>query len=803
MSKLTDSGIEASIAGTSLRNILLKMQDPSSDLTKAFGGTIHSLDQLVPAMKSFISEGGSMADIMEVVDLRQAAAFEQMLTTADGTLELRDALLAAGGEGARMAGIVGDTLQGAFLKFTSAIQGVSISLMKNYNVGLQKSIEKMAQWMNGLVDNIDGVVRLISWVKRIVTGLVAYKLGMIALTVATNVFTKATYRSILSIKSFTKALAKTGVGLLVIALGDLIYSLATFNKEARDAADWTGKLSDGMKTEEESVGALEVSLNRLVEAKKHIDQFSKEEVKQLDKASYEYKIYAKNLIVATQETNTLNQAFKSNGQELITLQTDISDTQQKFSDLAQQMRNTAAVSVASQMSADIIQTKMEVDNLMNSIKNTLGEDIGEGTILDIMKDLAKDGSFESWVGDVAASLNDLVGGTETAFVTVKRAIEDTDISMGDFIKYAEKGKWYKGEETGTAMMSKDLDAINAKLLELFPNFEDFIKLTGESKKKSGIEGDAPSIDKSSAALVKNTVMQDLATAAKWNYVDTMKEVLEGTITAEEAEKKLVKMSILATTTELDGIRETIMNGQLRLDLEEKLIQLRLKNREIVKKTEEEEKASRVQAISDLKDMGNQLITIAGEEENLQAIKKIGIQISMAAAIASNFEAMAKYGAAIADAALKSPWWMKIINVIGLIGAMASTLSMMKSMKNSFGEGGVVETFADGGMVQGKSHAQGGEKFAVGGRVVELEGGEAVINKRSTAMYRGELSAMNSAGGGVKFADGGLLNSPAFAQQQFSGMRNSGGGGAQKVFVVESDISQSQHQVSVLEANATL
>lgn len=44
MSKLADSGIEASIAGTSLRNILLKMQDPTSDLSKSFGGTIHSLD---------------------------------------------------------------------------------------------------------------------------------------------------------------------------------------------------------------------------------------------------------------------------------------------------------------------------------------------------------------------------------------------------------------------------------------------------------------------------------------------------------------------------------------------------------------------------------------------------------------------------------------------------------------------------------------------------------------------------------------------------------------------------------------
>tara|TARA_R100000458_G_C8278229_1_gene254139 strand:+ start:5498 stop:8485 length:2988 start_codon:yes stop_codon:yes gene_type:complete len=62
-----------------------------------------------------------------------------------------------------------------------------------------------------------------------------------------------------------------------------------------------------------------------------------------------------------------------------------------------------------------------------------------------------------------------------------------------------------------------------------------------------------------------------------------------------------------------------------------------------------------------------------------------------------------------------------------------------------------QKFAKGGMVYGKSHANGGERFAVGGRVVELEGGEAVINKRSTAMFGGALSAMNVAGGGTSFA----------------------------------------------------
>ena len=41
----------------------------------------------------------------------------------------------------------------------------------------------------------------------------------------------------------------------------------------------------------------------------------------------------------------------------------------------------------------------------------------------------------------------------------------------------------------------------------------------------------------------------------------------------------------------------------------------------------------------------------------------------------------------------------------------------------------------------------------------MEGGEAVINKNATARFLPLLSAINAAGGGVKFAQGGII--PAY------------------------------------------
>ena len=156
MAQLSDAGIEASIAGTSLRNILLKMQDPNSDLVKSFGKTIHSLDELVPALTKFSAEGGSLAQIMEVVDLRQAAAFEQMITSKQRTVELRDALKDANGAAEEMANIVGDTLEGSFKRFNSAMQGLMINIIDSFaGKSLQKLVDGFANLINVVSDFVD------------------------------------------------------------------------------------------------------------------------------------------------------------------------------------------------------------------------------------------------------------------------------------------------------------------------------------------------------------------------------------------------------------------------------------------------------------------------------------------------------------------------------------------------------------------------------------------------------------------------------------------------------------------------
>jgi hypothetical protein len=114
----------------------------------------------------------------------------------------------------------------------------------------------------------------------------------------------------------------------------------------------------------------------------------------------------------------------------------------------------------------------------------------------------------------------------------------------------------------------------------------------------------------------------------------------------------------------------------------------------------------------------------------------------------------------------------------------------------------------GALLWGPSHDDGGIPFSVGGKVgFEAEGGEVIINKRSSAMFRNQLSAINQAGGGVKFATGNVIPSLTtsgisraseasnVSRDMFNAISQ-----IQPVVTVE-DINAGQNKVHVIESKA--
>lgn len=160
--------------------------------------------------------------------------------------------------------------------------------------------------------------------------------------------------------------------------------------------------------------------------------------------------------------------------------------------------------------------------------------------------------------------------------------------------------------------------------------------------------------------------------------------------------------------------------------------------------------------------------------------------------------------AAAIAAYKSLAGIPLVGTI--LGAIAAAAAVAFGVEQATGIQAV--QFHRGGLLRGPSHARGGIPFTVGGRPgFEAEGGEAIINKRSTAMFRDQLSAINAAGGGVRFENGGIpfattqianqINQDKIFQTMIDVMMAT----SQKVLVVE-DLELRQSQIRETENRAT-
>ena len=644
MGKLSDAGIEASIAGTSLRNIFLKMQDSSSDLSKHLGFSVNSSEDLERALLQLNSEALSNEEIMQLVDLRQVAAFATMVNGTETIIGMTDALEDANGSAQEMADIMADTLEGDIITAKSAWEGFQLAIMngsgaiaESLRLVTQLSTHTLNRWSDSLKD-VDAV--------------------------SADIFTN----TVKAAKEVTKNMNK-----------DFGENTTTFSKEL-DSQNNSLKKSLTMK-----------------------------------------EFYVKNsqLKIAKLTKDGQMGAFQVNAEAIA--------DEQKILDKRLNIFNATKLAIVDLTEEIEAQKKKEV----LSSKTAAAQEFAAGKQDERNKDKDR---------------------RDKEKIEAKR-LSDIEKSKKDAEKVEQEA--FNNEKARIDIEARELNNIQKELLineQITQETYDLMAFDAEQQR----------------------LQDQLGLYLKYEE-DT--SVINGKILTNE-------LKMIADKSAADA-----KAAQDKLDQDAQ-----------VKKDRDEQ-------IAGIGDLGSQLTTLAGNDEKYQKVREAGIKISAAAALATNAESLALQMKSLSvDLAKGFPF-----NII----AVASTLALMISMKQNMSalsggkmaRGGMIEEFANGGMVNGKSHAQGGEKFAVGGRVVELEGGEAVINKRSTAMFSRQLSAMNSAGGGVKFADGGLLNQPSFSQQQFNALGQNqmmgAMGGSSKITVVEADITSSQNTVSVIQSQATI
>ncbi len=890
LASLTDAGIEASIAGTSLRNILLRLADPTSKLSKRLGGSVSSVDELIPRLKEMKDSGIALSDVLGITDKRTAAAFGRMLDSADSVAILTEQLRNSEGAAESMAAIIGDSLEGSLLRFKSATDGLKIALADLFGDNLQKRFDSFAKFFNNLASekSIKRISKFAKAIGNIIKVLVVYTIGVKATAFATNVLAASTLRAGATLSgtfmrglvvarggllAFKTAMISTGVGALVVGLGFLVAKLFETKEVIGELFSEQEFLNQSQKNSKENIESVSQSTAALINHKKELNKLTDEEGNLLNKSQQGQAIHNKRLQLYRKELASVNKVNKQYNQTLLTEKSSLEDiadaTDVLISKMKDRMLQESFASLSKEyldqaVSANLILSEFGegvnfTDNVENDLEMAIAfirefdytksledvnplvlrndpEQLAAATLNGLLKsnDMAlddfekavKDGFYEEKTGKIADELQKQMSSGSSIFGLPKEEDEDDSRAEGIAAKRAKEAKRHN-EVLRHIMIKHAGDVDKQRILNLLAekkHLREVRKLNDEEK--MDLSADNLKRAKNQAAIDKERKRQELSDLNQ-EKIDRRLQIDEDF--ANELMTELQhKQSLLDLEAWFLGQKGDLIAQDFQAYLENQNAQRQLGIDAI--DLEKQANQERIQAVDDLGSSMSELGNIMGENH---VLTKIGTKLSQAAAVAKNIERLqtilksnadkaetvTSLGKAGANAAEGTTAQAKLPFPAN-IAAMAATLAVLVSVLAMFGGsgGGDSETttkevkfanggLTNGGMFRGKSHANGGIKFASGGRIHEAEGGEAIINKRSTSMFKPVLSAINSYNGnGVKFADGGLLNSgERFAQggqlADIQGMISQQQV-TQQVIMVESDVTRSQGKVSAIESQAT-
>lgn len=893
---LTDAGLEASTAGTSLKNIFLLLADSNSALSQELGEGVNSVDTLLPALKDLFDSGVNVEEMLNLTDKRAVTAFATIASGTDDVSNLNTELVNAEGTAKEFADVMRDSLKGSLDEASSAADGFIINLLEKLAPAITLIVDGVALLFKGLgllVDNFGKVALAVG----------AYGVVMAATAISQGVFTTALGISRLSLIAYVKGtkiatiatrifnlvVKANPIGLLVSALVLGVAAFYSWGDASGDAAKSTEDLNDATaqqareltklekiqkKNSEQQTSeigklrALTLSIKNvnlsIEERKKALKEFNKLAGTNITNLKDEKKLIGElekgyNLAVDAIKRKIIAQTTEEKVTAIAQRQIEIEEN--LIANKEKSLEIDEEITKAKEKNSKSLESLQKVQNLLTGQELELNTELqnsnikiteiyskSEKALEGLIKTKIKNNNADEDVDKVRTEyqkLGDAVKANEDA---LKKAVT----TNGDVQKATEN---LRKSKEALRLVDDKLKEINDDYVKGLTNEKSALEiLTEETNKNLSVEktrlsildqlaekGEDVATERLKQSLkiakieldlaLKTAEASGIATDAQINDIKRLRgEVVgfENDLEGEEkvSEKGFLQKTLFGTNEDgepitgedlLNGIATTLnatselLGGFNALQNERLNTQLGViegnKNAE-VKAFEEsaefeilsdEERTAKIEEIQKKHDAEMFALQIAQfkKDQNFQIAQAV---IGSATAVMNILKSTAVPGNAIADKIIKG------ILVASTLGQTALQIATIKAQAPPTAEfGGVMDDsfFAKGGMVHGNSHAQGGVKFGVGGRVAELEGGEAVINKRSTAMFKPMLSRMNVAGGGKKFADGGMvfgtdsLNDDTSLVDSLVGALNS-----QQVLLVESDVTNSQRNVKNIQSRIT-
>ena len=131
---LVDRGVDASSAGTALRNVFLEIAKQGLTLHQALDMIENSSNRNATAMQIFGKRGATVAQII-ALNRQEAFGLQAEFENSAGTAK-------------ELATIMDDTLQGSLFKLKSAFEGVQLSLATKLSPAFRKLVDRLSELLS-------------------------------------------------------------------------------------------------------------------------------------------------------------------------------------------------------------------------------------------------------------------------------------------------------------------------------------------------------------------------------------------------------------------------------------------------------------------------------------------------------------------------------------------------------------------------------------------------------------------------------------------------------------------------------
>ena len=800
---LANNGLEGSIATRTLATALQRLTDDTSKQAEAaqalgveifnnngeFIGLAEVLANIEEATAGF-TEQQRLAAISQIFGQEATKNFATLLeatfdTFQDGepvTLRGAEALAAyteqlenSEGQAARTAAVVGDTLTQDLLKFQSAIEGLQINLVDLFDGGLRSVVQGFTDLvtvvnefikvpvsdqlreeqveLNALVGSLSSAnlseearsdliseiqAKYPDFVKNIDLENATTEQLQAALEQVNNEYRQRILLQVANeevqrrqeelqgrindqtreIVSQTRALqaAQDLLGDSTLSVGEALEALraegaqqiSQFGGVGQSVTRLNQVYSELVRT---SVG-VEGSTNRLNDSQEALNQSQQEADQTLQIIRENYPEIAALLESTTVENETLKTSLEETPQTNTSVSAldaeakaaigSVQNLRERISELKSDIESSNDPQAIEPLVSDLVELEGQLEKAEEQIASFRGEVVDLDNIQSSL-------NLDLSLGDLNEDIENAFTGINAA--NVEDVIDDINVRRLRAIEAARPAE--EGEEEAFQERRKqinlqaDIDILQARQQLLDPDSAEFLRIEQEiADKRVAINKEADTQIRRERSQLQ-TALQDLAFSSIQQAADA------------------------AFSLQQNNIQRELDADQERLERQtEQRIEAAQGNQELIDQIEAESQAR-----------SEELQAEAARKEQRIAVSKALINGAL--------------GITKAFAELIPPF-----NFIQAAAVAASTAAQVAVINS--------QQFAKGGLLQGKSHAQGGIPMTVSstGQRVELEGGEAVINKRSMASNRvltltgtprqiaSNINSMN--GYGVRFQEGGLI-----------------------------------------------